>query len=121
MQGATYEKLSPTEGAQNNCTNPSNNFDGLYCLSKDYYHLDEQLNATYQALSRALPAEARATLTQTQRAWIQKRNGQCSTSDYGGFYIDMQCAVRTTQTRLDFLKARLRECQNGRCRADKLQ
>lgn len=75
-----------------NCDQPKNNFDGLYCLNKVYIQTDKDLNDTYQKLQAKLDPEGRKLLKTRQLAWIEKRNKLCSYHDRTGFFC--KSAVR---------------------------
>lgn len=104
-----------------NCDQPKNNFDGLYCLNKVYIQTDKDLNDTYQKLQAKLDPEGRKLLKSRQLAWIEKRNKQCSYHDQTGFFVNLQCATDTTLNQLQFLQERERECVSAGCMNSKLK
>ena len=106
-------------GAQN-CDKPVNDFDGLYCLTKVYLEADKELNNSYTKLNKALNSTQKSKLKRGQLAWMRERNDQCSYHDEGGFYVNMDCATRTTTKRVNFLNERVRECSAGSCRDSRL-
>jgi uncharacterized protein YecT (DUF1311 family) len=106
-------------GAQN-CDKPINDFDGLYCLTKVYWEADKELNNSYTKLNKVLNSTQKSKLTRGQLAWMRNRNDQCSYHDEGGFYVNMDCATRTTIKRVNFLNERARECSAGSCRDSRL-
>ena len=67
-------------GAQN-CDNPANDFDGLYCLTKVYLEADKELNTSYSQLNKRLNNKQKAIIKRGQLAWIRERNNQCSYYD----------------------------------------
>jgi uncharacterized protein YecT (DUF1311 family) len=106
-------------GAQN-CDKPVNDFDGLYCLTKVYLEADKELNNSYIKLNKVLSSTQKSKLKRGQLAWMRDRNDQCSYHDEGGFYVNMDCATRTTIKRVNFLNERARECSAGSCRDSRL-
>ncbi|KAA0924162.1 DUF1311 domain-containing protein [Psychrobacter sp. ANT_H56B] len=106
-------------GAQN-CDKPVNDFDGLYCLTKVYLEADKELNNSYTKLNKFLSSTQKSKLKRRQLAWMRDRNDQCSYHDEGGFYVNMDCATRTTIKRVNFLNERARECSAGSCRDSRL-
>ena len=107
-------------GAQN-CDKPVNDFDGLYCLTKVYLEADKELNNSYTKLNKVLSSTQKSKLKRGQLAWMRDRNDQCSYHDEGGFYVNMDCATRTTIKRVNFLNERARECSAGSCRDSRLE
>ena len=101
-------------GAQN-CDKPINDFDGLYCLTKVYLEADKELNNSYTKLNKVLNSTQKSKLKRGQLAWMRDRNDQCSYHDEGGFYVNMDCATRTTIKRVNFLNEQARECSAGSC------
>ena len=106
-------------GAQN-CDKPINDFDGLYCLTKVYLEADKELNNSYSKLTKVLNTKQKATLKRGQLAQMRERNDRCSYNDEDGFYVNMNCATRTTTKRVNFLNERVRECAAGSCRDSRL-
>ena len=106
-------------GAQN-CDKPINDFDGLYCLTKVYLEADKELNNSYTKLNKVLNSTQKSKLKRGQLAWIRERNDQCSYNNDEGFFVNMNCATRTTTSRVNFLNDRVRECSAGSCRDSRL-
>lgn len=106
--------------AQQNCDQPRDDFDGLYCLNKVYLETDAELNKAYKELSPRLQNEGRSKLKETQLAWISERNTVCSRKIDTGFYVNLNCATSTTRSRLQFLQDRVRECKSSGCQPSKL-
>lgn len=106
-------------GAQN-CDKPVNDFDGLYCLTKVYLEADKELNNSYAKLTKRLNTSQKSKLKRGQLAWIRERNDQCSYNNNEGFFVNMDCATRTTTERVNFLNDRVRECAAGSCRDSRL-
>jgi len=102
------------------CDYPKNSFDGLYCLSKVYMQADKDLNEVYGKLAKKFDPSDRKSLKSGQMQWIQERNDNCSELNARGFFVDMDCATRTTVDRVRFLEDRLRECASTGCQPSKL-
>ena len=107
-------------GAQN-CDKPINDFDGLYCLTKVYLEADKELNNSYTKLNKALNSTQKSKLKRGQLAWIRDRDERCSYHNDEGFFVNMNCATRTTTQRVNFLNERVRECAAGSCRDSRLE
>ncbi|GHD62367.1 MULTISPECIES: lysozyme inhibitor LprI family protein [Jeongeupia] len=106
--------------ANSSCDKPKNDFDDLYCLNKVYQQADQDLNASYGTLSKQLDAAGKSALKRGQLAWIAQRNTDCSYKDAKGFYVNLDCAARTTIDRNTFLTDRIRECRSSGCMNSKL-
>lgn len=106
--------------AESACDHPKNDFDGLYCMNKVYMQADKELNESYGKLAKQLDAQDKKTLKAGQLKWIQERNDNCSYSDGRGFFVNLECATRTTVERVQFLNDRLRECASTGCQPSKL-
>ena len=106
-------------GAQN-CDKPINDFDGLYCLTKVYLEADKELNNSYTKLNKVLNSTQKSKLKRGQLAWIRDRDERCSYHNDEGFFVNMNCATRTTTSRVNFLNDRIRECSAGSCRDSRL-
>ncbi|QYG09220.1 MULTISPECIES: lysozyme inhibitor LprI family protein [Janthinobacterium] len=106
--------------ANSACDTPRNDFDGLYCLNKVYQEADKELNANYKKLSSQLDAGGKQKLKSGQLAWISNRNQNCSKREASDFYVNLDCATRTTIERAQFLQDRVRECVSGGCQNSKL-
>ncbi|SMC26371.1 Uncharacterized conserved protein YecT, DUF1311 family [Andreprevotia lacus DSM 23236] len=107
--------------ANSACDKPKNDFDNLYCLDKVYLQADKDLNEAYGKLVKVLDADGKAALKKGQLAWISSRNSECSYSDAKGFYVNLECATRTTTERAQFLTERYRECTSAGCMNSKLK
>ncbi len=115
--------LAASVGAYANsaCDKPKNDFDDLYCLNKVYSQADKDLNESYGELAKMLDADGKKQLKNGQLAWIRSRNDSCSYKDARGFFVNLDCAARTTIERLQFLNDRKRECKSAGCMNSKLQ
>lgn len=102
------------------CDTPRNDFDGLYCHDKMYQEADKERNANYKKPGSQLDASGKQKLKSGQLAWISKRNQNCSKRESSGFYVNLDCATRTTIERAQFLQDRVRECANAGCQNSKL-
>ena len=112
--------LSLTAAQSSNCDRPRNDFDGLYCLNKVYQEADKELNANYKKLAAQLDAGGKQKLKSGQLSWISERNERCSKKDRSGFYVNLDCATKTTIERAQFLQDRARECVSAGCQNSKL-
>ncbi len=117
---ATLLLLSPLYSYADNCDNPSNDFDGLYCLNKVYIQADKDLNEAYKDLRTYLNKAEKSTLKVGQIAWIKERNADCSYRDDRGFFVNLDCTTNTTIDRTNFLQDRTRECKATGCQPSKL-
>ena len=113
--------LSASALANSACDKPKNDFDGLYCLNKVYSQADKDLNESYGELAKQLDADGKKLLKAGQLNWIRQRNTDCSYSDSRGFFVNLDCATRTTIDRLQFINDRKRECKSAGCMNSKLQ
>jgi uncharacterized protein YecT (DUF1311 family) len=102
------------------CGTPRNAFDTVYCASNLFAQSDKSLNQTYGELRKQLPADQQAVLKQRQLAWIKQRDSQCAREEADGYFVNLDCAVTLTDSRLEVLKERLRECASTGCEAGKL-
>jgi uncharacterized protein YecT (DUF1311 family) len=123
MKGFIAVALFAVSGAafaNSACDRVNNDFDGLYCLNKVYQQADVDLNAAFKALNGKLDAAGRSSLKTGQLAWMRQRNDECSLRKDDGFYVDLDCATRTTIERTRFLQDRVRECVSSGCRNSRL-
>lgn len=102
------------------CGTPRNAFDTVYCASTLFAQSDKSLNQTYGELRKQLPADQQALLKQGQLAWIKQRDSQCAREEADGYFVNLDCAVSLTESRVEMLKERLRECASTGCEAGKL-
>jgi uncharacterized protein YecT (DUF1311 family) len=102
------------------CDDPKTAFDNVYCERKVYMQADTDLNAAYKKLRLLLKAPDRATLLQSQRAWISQRDERCGLSEGSSIKIDLTCAKDMTIERTNWLNDRSRECTSSGCRASRL-
>ena len=112
--------VSAAASANSSCDAPKNDFDDLYCLNKVYIQSDKDLNTSYSAVAKMLDKEGKKSLKSGQLAWIQLRNDHCSYHDNRGFFVNIDCATKTTIERVQFLDDRLRECKSAGCQNSKL-
>ena len=106
--------------AQAACTTSNNDFEDVYCAAKNYIDADNDLNAAYKKLATKLSTDEKSTLKKSEAAWMKSRNGDCGKTDSDGYYVDLSCAVDTTQKRTKFLQDRFAECDAGTCDDAKL-
>jgi uncharacterized protein YecT (DUF1311 family) len=110
----------PTFAFADNCNNPSNSFDGLYCLNKVYIQADKDLNTSYKSLRKYLKSSEKSKLKKGQITWIKDRNASCSYHNDRGFFVNLRCAKNMTVDRTNFLNDRIRECKATGCQSRKL-
>ena len=102
------------------CAKPRNAFDNVYCAGNLFAQLDKDFNEKYTSLRKQLSAAQQQSLKQGQLKWIKQRDAACSETKGDGYYVNLDCAVDMTQSRLDFLKDRERECTSTGCVDSKL-
>jgi uncharacterized protein YecT (DUF1311 family) len=102
------------------CTTSNNDFEDVYCAAKNYIDADNDLNAAYKKLVTKLSTDEKSALKKSEAAWIKSRNAECGKTDSDGYYVDLSCAVDTTQKRTQFLQDRFQECDAGNCDDAKL-
>jgi uncharacterized protein YecT (DUF1311 family) len=108
----------PISAKADNCDQPNlTGFDSVYCFSKVYIGEDTRLNNEYSALRGILSSAERNTLRTAQLNWIAYRDRSCMT---GPTTVNVDCALRVTRERADFLSARITECRTVGCAASKL-
>jgi uncharacterized protein YecT (DUF1311 family) len=112
--------FSWASAAQAACTTSNNDFEDVYCAAKNYIDADNDLNAAYKKLATKLSTDEKSILKKSEAAWIKSRNRDCGKTDSDGYYVDLSCAVETTQKRTGFLQDRVKECDAGNCDDDKL-
>ncbi|MES1152471.1 MAG: lysozyme inhibitor LprI family protein [Dongia sp.] len=101
--------------AQAECTTSNNDFEDVYCAAKNYIDADNDLNAAYKKLATRLSTGEKSILKKSEAAWMKSRNGDCGKTDSDGYYVDLSCAVETTNKRTQFLQDRFAECDAGGC------
>lgn len=112
--------LTTPAALADNCDNPRDDFDGLYCLNKIYMKSDEELNNSFKELRTLLNADEKKSLLKTQLQWIETRNSTCSLKNSTGFYVNLSCVTKTTIERTNVLRDRIRECKATGCQSSKL-
>lgn len=106
--------------AKADCEHTKNDFDDVYCLSKNYINADADLNQAYAALVKFLDADEKASLKKGEAVWMEKRNSSCGFAKDDSYYVDLDCALSTTRERTTFLRDRAAECKTGTCDKDKI-
>lgn len=107
--------------ARADCEHTKNDFDDVYCLTKNYINADTDLNLYFAALVKYLDADEKTSLKKGEAVWMEKRNTSCGFAKDDTYYVDLDCAVTTTRERTQFLKDRLQECKSDSgCQADKI-
>jgi uncharacterized protein YecT (DUF1311 family) len=102
------------------CGKPRNAFDQVYCAGNLFSQVDKELNQAYGDLRKQLNDGQKDALKQGQLSWIRQRDAECSEEKPNGYFVNLDCAVTMTQSRLDFLKTRARECSSTGCETSKL-
>ncbi|WP_431824654.1 lysozyme inhibitor LprI family protein [Burkholderia sp. F1] len=102
------------------CAKPRGAFDQVYCSSTQFSQLDRELNDQYGRLRKQLSGDQQASLKSGQLAWLKQRDDKCSTTRDDGYYVNLECAIDMTQSRLSFLRERDRECSSTGCVASKI-
>ena len=90
------------------CDTPKGAFDQVYCSGNAFNQADTALNKAYAKLRAQLSPAQKAELKSDQLAWISERNDECSYEKPSGYFVNLDCANRLTEERLDVLNARLR-------------
>jgi uncharacterized protein YecT (DUF1311 family) len=112
--------LMPVSAYAASCDAPRNGFDNVYCFAKVYMDLDKQLNDNYIALMKLLNPAQKQVLRDGQRGWIAARDKQCYRSEGNSNAVNIDCALSTTRSRIQFLSDRLAECRGTGCNLTKL-
>ncbi|WP_092211875.1 lysozyme inhibitor LprI family protein [Desulfoluna spongiiphila] len=97
----------PAFALAGNCDNPTNDFDGVYCLTKSYVAADTQLNETYDQLRCFLTERQKRKLKKEQIQWMKERNTACGIVREGRFFVDLNLATQSTRSRLSYLNKEL--------------
>lgn len=103
------------------CEKTRSDYDVVYCSTKIYIEADKELNEAYKKLVGKLDMEGRKLLKEAQLAWIKSRNQNCSETRRTEILLDMDCAIKATVERTQFLNDRHRECVSAGCMNSKLQ
>lgn len=102
------------------CGKPRNAFDQVYCSATEFAQADRDLNQIYTRLRGQLQPAQQSVLKDGQVAWIKQRDASCANEQPSGYFVNLECAVNTTQQRIAFLKERERECTSTGCVDSKL-
>jgi uncharacterized protein YecT (DUF1311 family) len=102
------------------CDGPKTGFDNVYCFAKIYMELDRQLTENYVSLMRSIPPRQQSILREGQRAWISQRDGECYNDHAGAQEVNIDCALRSTRDRVQFLSDRAAECRARGCSESRL-
>ena len=102
----------------NNCENPRNTYDDVYCINKVFHDADRDLNKSYAELRKHLTQSQKNTLKRSQLAWIKQRDANCSNEAQGMVFA--QCNLDETTTRNLWLRERIRECKTIGCQSKRL-
>jgi len=93
-------------------------FDSIYVAHKIYYSLDKELNSVFKRLNRYLNSRGKRVLRESEDDWIYRRDHRCAFPETNS--VNINCAVKMTRERLNFLRERFRECQEIGCKIEKL-
>jgi len=108
----------PVTASADNCDQGNlTGFDSVYCFSKVFLGEDARLNDNYGTLRSLLNSGQRSTLRDAQRGWIAYRDRACMS---GPTTVNVDCALRETRNRADFLQARITECRTVGCATSRL-
>lgn len=97
------------------CRTPTDDFNGLRCLSEIYKYSDIALNKSYTKLISSLDMKGKQAAKESQLSWIRLRDGQCGYRQSYQFLFDMDCAIKITQERDLYLRALQSECRGLDC------
>jgi uncharacterized protein YecT (DUF1311 family) len=97
------------------CRTPTDDFNGLRCLSEAYKNSDISLNQSYTKLISSLDMKGKQVARESQLSWIRLRDGQCGFRQPYQFLFDMDCAIKITQERNLYLRALQNECRGPDC------
>ena len=103
------------------CDNPKNEFDDHYCFLQRYIQADKDLNVIYKELRNLLDSEGKQLLKTSELRWIKEREKAVIGEISGEKVFFMGRAMSRTESRLEFLKARVRECNSTGCVNSKLR
>ncbi len=106
--------------ARADCEDPKNAFDDVYCYSKLYIEADADLNKAYGDLAKLLSKDEKSILKKGELSWMRARNAKCSRQEGEDNFVDLNCAVDETRSRIGFLEERAQECKASKCQAGKL-
>ncbi|ALM86855.1 lysozyme inhibitor LprI family protein [Bordetella sp. N] len=109
-----------TDARAAGCAKPRSAFDQVYCSGNMFSQTNHDLNTAYADLRKHMKPSQQEMLRKGQKAWIRKREEQCSIEKPDGYYVNLDCAVSLTQERLSFIKERERECKRGGCEDSQL-
>ncbi len=108
----------PVTASADNCDQGNlTGFDSVYCFSKVFLGEDARLNDNYGTLRSLLNSGQRSILRDAQRGWIAYRDRACMS---GPTTVNVDCALRETRNRADFLQARITECRTVGCATSRL-
>jgi uncharacterized protein YecT (DUF1311 family) len=86
-----------------------------------YQQADQELNASYKILMKALKPKDKTNLRASQRTWIRDRDRACTLHSVDmGEVIDSACLLDQTTSRTSWLNDRVRECKTVGCLSRKL-
>ena len=103
----------------NNCENPRNTYDDIYCLNKVFQDADRELNKSYATLRTYLNDNQKTILKRSQVTWIKQRDANCSNEEARTVFV--QCNLDETTSRNAWLRERIRECKTIGCKTSSLR
>ena len=103
--------------AAGECDKYTTSYDRTYCFSKLFIESDNELNAVYKDLRKAIPGSTKDQLASVQREWMQHRDAVCQPQQGT---INVDCNYKLNRERTEYLRDRLRECKTGACRPDQI-
>ena len=111
--------LFSTATYADNCENPRNTYDDIYCVNKIFASADSDLNKSYKELRQYLSNDQKTILKRSQVAWIKDRDINCSSESKGAVYVN--CNTEKTIERNAWLRERIRECKTIGCKTNSLR
>jgi uncharacterized protein YecT (DUF1311 family) len=105
-----------------NCDHTRNSLDAVHCSNMVYQKADQELNASYKVLMKALKPNDKTNLRASQRTWIRDRDRACTLHSVDmGEVIDSACLLDQTTSRTSWLNDRVRECKTVGCLSSKFK
>jgi uncharacterized protein YecT (DUF1311 family) len=98
----------------NNCENPRNSYDDIYCVNKVFHDADRELNQSYSTLRTYLNDQQKMLLKRSQLAWIRQRDSNCANEEQRTVFV--HCNLEETTSRNAWLRERIRECKTVGCK-----
>ena len=102
-----------------NCENPRNSYDDIYCTNKIFHDADRELNQNYASLRTYLTDHQKTILKRSQLAWIKQRDTLCASEERRTVFVN--CNLEETTLRNAWLRERIRECKTVGCNTTRLR